>query len=125
MTAVEPMLEKEESKFWKATFKFALAQVKLRYAFSQEANLALGMILTESLPEQLDKARGLQLVSTDKMKSRKEERKIADEGREILSELVKDHKGTPWEVAAKRTRSVAIGLEWRPYVPMEEMKSDE
>jgi len=117
MTAMLPMLEQEESKFWRATYKFALAQMKLRYAFSQEANLALGMILTESLPEQLDKAKGFQLVSIEKMKSKKDERKVADEAREILDELVKETKGTPWEVAAKRSRSAALGLEWRPYLP--------
>jgi hypothetical protein len=110
-------LDREPSRYWRAAFQYALAQAKARLAFMHEYNLALGLIRTDSLPE-VDKSKGqdgLQLVSVDKMKSKKKE--LADEARELFGKIAADHKGTPFAVAAKRSQAVALGLEWRPYAP--------
>jgi hypothetical protein len=100
----------DTNKFWQATFRFALAQAKLRVAFLHEANLALGNIRTDNLP---DSASGLRLVQKAKMT----DKKAAPGGKqalEQLGELAKEHKGTPFEVLAKQWRAVSLGLEWRP-----------
>jgi hypothetical protein len=118
--AMEPLLDQldqEKSKYWRATFLYALAQAKARLAFIEEYNYALGNILTNSLPEQ-DKKKGhvgLQLVSVEKMKSKKEIKEFAESAKELFARIVKEHKGTPWAVQAKRAGAAALGLEWRPY----------
>ncbi len=117
MEAVAGQLDKEESKYWKATFLYAQAQAKARLAFMNEYNLALGNIRTDSLPERDEKKGqvGLQLVSVEKMKSKKEYRDLADSAKELFTKLADEYKGTPWAVQAKRDRVIALGLEWRPY----------
>ena len=102
--------EADTNKFWQATFRFALAQAKLRLAFINEANLALGNIQTDNLPES---ASGLRLVQKVKMS----DKKAAPGGKqalEQLGELAAQHKGTPFEVLAKQWRAVSLGLEWKP-----------
>ena len=125
---LQPMLaelDKEESKAWKASYLYALAQAKSRLSYLHEANLALGNILTDSIPEQLDKANGLQLVSVEKMKSKKEFRKFADEAKEIYDKLALENKGTPWEVLAKRARVESLGLEWKAFLPPKDTNDDD
>ena len=125
---LQPMLadlEKEESKAWRASFVYALAQAKSRLSYLHEADLALGKVVTDSLPEQLDKALGLQLVSMEKMQSKKEFRKFADEAKELYTTLAKENKGTPWEVLAKRARVESLGLEWKPYMPPKDTGDDD
>jgi hypothetical protein len=117
MKAAEKLLAKEESKFWKATFLYAYAQLSFRWAYFEEANLALGAILTDSLPIQGDTSKGLQLVPVSKMKSKKDVREVADKAKEMFADIIKDNKNTPWEIAAKRARGQSLGLEWRAYVP--------
>ena len=124
---LEPLLadlDKEESKAWKASFLYALAQAKSRLAYLHEANLALGKILTDSIPEQLDKALGLQLVSVEKMQSKKEFRKFADEAKLLYDKLATENKGTPWEVLAKRARVESLGLDWKAYAPSKDTDDD-
>jgi hypothetical protein len=118
--AMEPLLEqldKEPSMYWRATFLYALAQAKARLAFIEEYNYALGNIRTDSLPQKDEKKGhvGLQLVSVEKMKSKKEIKEIADAAKELFARVVKEHRGTPWAVQAKRDGAVALGLEWRPF----------
>lgn len=120
MQAMEPLLDQldqEGSKYWRAMFLYALAQTKARLAFIEEYNYALGNIRTDSLPQRDAKKGhvGLQLVSVEKMKSKKEVKEIADSAKELFARIVQEHKGTPWAVQAKRDGSVALGLEWRPY----------
>jgi hypothetical protein len=110
LAALQPQAEKDESAYWRATFRFALAQSKLRLAFSHEANLALGNVRTDSLPDGVE--RGVRLVQVPKMKNKKESAGAKD-GQALLEELAKEAKGTPWEVAAKQWRGVSLGLEWR------------
>ena len=102
--------EKDPSPFWKATYRFAYAQANMRLAFAHEANLALGNVRTDSLPEGGDK--GLRLVQVPKMKNRKEA-PLGKAAQEQFEVIAKEHKGTPWEVLAKQWRSISLGLEWR------------
>jgi hypothetical protein len=111
LTELQEQAGKDESKFWRATFRYALAQVKLRWAFASEAILLTGNIRTDSLPDGVD--RGLRLVQVPKMKSKKEVSAAGKEAVALLDELAKEAKGTPWEVEAKQWRGVSLGLEWR------------
>lgn len=117
MESLLGQLDGETSKYWRATFLYALAQAKARLAFIEEYNFALGNIRTDSLPER-DKGKGhvgLQLVSVEKMKSKKEIKEIAESAKELFARIGKEHEGTPWAVQAKRDGAVSLGLEWRPY----------
>jgi hypothetical protein len=104
--------EGDPNKFWQATFRFALAQAKLRLAFIHEANTALGLAQTDSLPDDAN-ASGLRLVQRVKMTDKKAT-PGGKQALEQLGELAKEHKGTPFEVLAKQWRSVSLGLEWKP-----------
>lgn len=104
--------EEDKNKFWQATFRFALAQAKLRLAFIHEANLALGQIRTDNIPDTAN-ASGLRLVQKAKMTDKKNA-PLGKQALEQLGELAKEHKGTPFEVLAKQWRSVSLGLEWKP-----------
>lgn len=112
----EKDLPNEKSKYWQAMYLYAYAQTRARQAFVNEYNLILGRILTESLPE-FDKALGLQLVSVEKMESKRDIKDMAAEAKESFTELIEKHKGTPWAVMAKQYRVVSLGLKWQEYKP--------
>ena len=114
-----------ESEARKATVRHGRGQAESGVAYLHEANVALGNILTDSIPEQLDKANGLQLVSVEKMKSKKEFRKYADEAKVLYDSLATENKGTPWEVLAKRARVESLGLEWKAYMPTKPTGDDD
>jgi hypothetical protein len=103
--------EEDKNKFWQAVFRFALAQAKLRLAFIHEANVVLGQVRTDSLPDTAN-ASGLRLVQKAKMTDKKNA-PVGKQALEQLGELAKEHKGTPFEVMAKQWRAVSLGLEWR------------
>lgn len=119
LTAAEKVADQlpaEKSKYWRVTYQYAVAQLKARLAFMSEYNLALGNIRTDTLPTP-DPKKGearLVLVSTEKMKSKKEVKELAEEARELFGQIAAEHKGTPWAVQAKRHQVIALGLEWKP-----------
>ena len=117
MEKLMPELDQEESKYWRVNFLYAVAQLKARLAFMSEYNLALGSIRTDSLPKVDAKqgSSGFILVSSDKMKSKKDVKDLADSARDLFTKIAEDHKGTPWAIQAKRHRVIALGLEWKPF----------
>ena len=117
MEKLMPELDREESKYWRVNFQYAVAQLKARLAFMSEYNLALGSIRTDSLPKVDAKqgSAGFILVSSDKMKSKKDVKDLADSARDLFTKIAEDHKGTPWAIQAKRHRVIALGLEWKPF----------
>jgi hypothetical protein len=54
------------------------------------------------------------LVSSEKMKSKKDVLKLAEEAQEAYSTLITQYKGTPWALQAKRDKAFSLGLFWRP-----------
>ncbi len=44
----------------------------------------------------------------------KEAKERVKKAKEILESLSKDHKGTPYEILAKRELFTSLGLEWQP-----------
>lgn len=126
MEKVQDDLATEESKFWKAAYLYTLAQLKARLAFMHEYDYALGNIKTDSLPATDDKKgqTGLQLVSVEKMSSKKDIKDIAEEAKKLFAQVAEEHKGTPFAVQAKRAKVVALGLRWQPYTPGGMRKDD-
>ena len=105
----------EKSKRWQAHYDFVLAQLLARLVYVYEYNLMLGRIRQDRLPELNPQIHtGWRLAAREKPQSPKEVRDKADESRKLLNRLVDKHKGTPWEVLARRERVTALGLEWQP-----------
>lgn len=115
-------LDKEESKYWKVTFLYSFAQIKSRMAFMEEYNFALAAIKTEALPERKKGEPGYQLVSTLNPKGKVKE--LAEESKELFTQIESEHKGTPWAIQAKRAKVVSLGLKWVPYAPGSKEGSD-
>lgn len=106
----------KETRRWQAHYDFALAELRLRVVVLNEYSRALGHVRTETLPD-LSGGTGWRLVPSMKVEGRKEFRDLfaaADEG---LAQLAADHKGTPWEVLAKRSRAGLPGTRWEPILP--------
>ena len=44
----------------------------------------------------------------------KEIKDLASESRKLLTKLIQENPGTPWELLAKRERFTSLGLAWQP-----------
>ena len=96
-----------------------LARLLERIAYTYEYNFLLANIRTDSMPELVaGQHTGWRLASREKMQAKgdegKQAKKYASDAKEVLKKLAEEHKGTPYEVLAKRDASNALGLEWRP-----------
>lgn len=121
LEAAEKLLDKEPSKRWKATFRYAQAQALVRWAYINEYDLMLGAIRKNELPT-LNKEKGetgWQMVSVEKMKSKADVKEKAEAAKELFAKIAAEHKGTPWALLARQHVTVAVGLEWRAYNPSE------
>jgi predicted Zn finger-like uncharacterized protein len=107
--------DSEKSRRWLAHFDYVMAQVKARKAYVAEYNLMLGKAKRDELPPLDPKLHnGFRLASQEKLQSGKEIKDLASESRKLLTKLIKDNPGTPWELLAKRERFTALGLTWQP-----------
>jgi hypothetical protein len=113
LETLEP-LRARETKRWQANYDYALAQIRLRVALLNEYNLALAHVRTDSLPELPTGFTAWRLTPTDKMLSKKNVKDLASAARSTLEALASEHKGTPWEMLAKRALATPPGLRWEP-----------
>ncbi len=107
----------KETKRWQAHYDFAVAELRLRLVVLNEYNRALAKVRTDSLPDVPAGGTGWRLVPGTKIEGKKDVRALfaaADEG---FARLAADHKGTPWEVLARRSRAVLPGARWEAVVP--------
>jgi len=106
---------KGESKLWQANYDYVMARIQFRMAYFYEYNAMLGKIRKEELPT-LDPQvhKGYKLASKASMSDR-DAQKIADNAKKILKKVAEDHKGTPWELIAKKEMFTSLGLEWVAY----------
>ena len=111
-------LKPGETKRWQAHYEYARAVVKSRLAYLNEYNKLMGNVRTETLPQLKTNVgqNSYKLASSEKMKSKKEVQKLAEESQEAFAKLIAEHKGTPWAIQAKRDRSFSLGLVWLPFV---------
>ena len=114
LEAVAEMKEKQPKR-WQAHYEYVLAQVKMRIAYTQEYNLVLGKLAKKELPEKGPDDVGYRLAAVEKLSAPVEYRTMAEEGKNLLAEVVKNHPNTPWAVMAKQERNLRLGLKWQPY----------
>jgi hypothetical protein len=106
--------EKEKSKLWVARYVYILARLYQRQALLQEYSAKLGEIRNDKLPALDPKIhKGWRLIAKQAL-SNDDAKGLAKNARELLNQLAKDHKGTPWEVIAKQDALTALGLQWEP-----------
>lgn len=111
LLAAAPLREKE-TKRWQAHYDYTVAEVRLRLVLLNEYNLMLARVRTETLPDLAPGAAGWRLAGSEKLTSRKDVRDLYVAAREGFAQVAADHKGTPWEVLAKRSRATVPGLRW-------------
>jgi hypothetical protein len=110
-------MKAEQPKRWQAHYDYALALLKSRMAYLHEYDLLMGNIHTDTLPA-IDPKQGhvgLKLLTTEKMKSKADVKKLATDAVELYEKIIKDYPGTPWAMQAKREKGVPLGLQWQPY----------
>jgi hypothetical protein len=107
--------DKEHSKRWQANYDFTLALLEARIAYVYEYNYMLGQVRKDALPPR-DPAvySGWRLASQEKLQSGSDAKKMAVASRKLLDKIAQEHKGTPYEVLAKREKLNALGLAWQP-----------
>jgi hypothetical protein len=82
-----------------------------------EYDKLMGDVLTETVPP-LDKAtnqNAYRLTSSEKMKSKKDVQKIAEDARAAFAALIAEYKDTPWALEAAAEKSIPLGMVWQPY----------
>jgi hypothetical protein len=108
----------EPSKRWQAMYDYVKARLLMRLAYVFEYQYMLAEIRTDSLPELQPNHIGWRLASREKMQCKgdpgKEAKDRARQARDLLDAIARDHKGTPYEILAKREMVTALGLEWQP-----------
>jgi hypothetical protein len=107
--------DRELSKRWQAHYDYALARLKMRMVYVNEYNVMIAKVKRDELPKLDPKLHnGWRLAAQERITSPKEVKDLATDARKLLSKLIQEHPGTPWEVLAKRERSTALGLVWQP-----------
>ncbi len=108
----------KETKRWQAHYDFTLAELRLRLVMLNEYNRALAHVKTETLPDLPAGMTGWRFVPSEKLEGRKDVRAMFEAASEGLAKLATEHKGTPWEVLAKRSLSAMPAARWEPVVMM-------
>jgi hypothetical protein len=107
--------DQDPSPRWQANYDYVLARLEARIAYVYEYNYMLGQIRKDALPKRDPAVHTVwQLASQEKLQSGSEARKHAADAKKRLAKVAKEHRGTPWEVLAKRDTLAVLGLEWKP-----------
>ncbi len=106
-----------ETRRWQATGDYVTARMQLRIASLREYNAMLGRMRRGDVPV-YDPARhdGWQLATRVGASSlaEREADHMGRKARSLLEKLAREHKGTPWELLARRELLTPLGLEWQP-----------
>lgn len=103
-----------EPKRWQAHYDYTLAEVRLRLVMLNEYNRALAHVRTESLPDLPPGSPGWRLTPTDRLEGKKDAKLMLAQAHEGFTQLATTHKGTPWEVLARRALATHPGARWEP-----------
>jgi hypothetical protein len=112
----------KEIRRWQANYDFAVAEVQLRLVMLNEYNRALAHVKTETLPDLPDGATGWRLVPNAKLEGRRDIQKLLADANEGFAKLAAAHKGTPWEVLARRSLTALPSVRWEPVLPPKDGK---
>ena len=106
--------DQEESKRWLAHFDYIQAELLARIAYVHEYDFMLAKIKKDELPP-LERGQNFyRLASRVKIQGPRELKDYASRSSRLFAKIARQHKGTPWEVLAKREQLTALGLEWQP-----------
>jgi hypothetical protein len=115
MKKVEEKRDEEKSKRWQAHFDYVKAKLLARIIYLREYSLMMGKIRKDELPALAPGNTGWRLASRVKLQSTdKEIKDMLGDYKKALKALKSKHKGTPWELLAKREDGTYLGLEWMP-----------
>ena len=106
-----------EPKRWQAHYDYVLAEVRLRLVILNEYNRALAHVRTESLPDLPPNSPGWRLIPSEKLEGKKDAKAMFAAATDAFKQLAVDHKGTPWEVLARRAQVTQPGARWEPIAP--------
>ncbi len=103
---------KEDSPRWKAGFDLAMGRVLAQKVRTETYNamLARGKL---GMPFKNPKNNTWILMPSDEVTVGSKWLSEAELARELLSDVVRDHKGTPWALLAKEEFDVPIGWTWK------------
>lgn len=103
--------DKESSPRWRAHFDYTQARVLAQMAHVQEYSFVLGNKLRKDTPKIKDPKNhnGWIIVSQRKLEQ-KETRSFDAERQKLLTKIIKDHPGTPWDILARREQATILGL---------------
>src|SRR5262249_8510477 len=104
----------KSGKRWQAHFDFMKARLMTQLAYVYEYSSMLGSMRKEYPPRDPAVHKGWRLASTEKPQGDVTGRKLDRDAKKLYEKIAKDHKGTPWEVLAKRELMTTVGLEWKP-----------
>jgi hypothetical protein len=101
-------------KRWQANYDFMLARVQAQIAYLYEYQSMLGQMRKEFPRRDPALHGGWRLAAQTELTGDATGKRLARNARKLLDQLIGQHRGTPWEVLAKREKLTALGLEWKP-----------
>jgi hypothetical protein len=111
MKKLEEKRDAEPSKRWQAHFDYTQARVLAQLAHVQEYSFVLGNKLRKDTPPLKDaKNHNGWIIIPQKKLEQKETRTYETERQKLLTKIIKEHAGTPWEVLARREQATILGL---------------
>jgi hypothetical protein len=114
MKKVEDDLVNQKPR-WQAHFQYVKAKLLARIIYLREYSLMMGKIRKDELPALAPGNTGWRLASRLKIQSTdKEIKDMLSDYKKALKSLKTKHKGTPWDILAKREDGAYLGLEWKP-----------
>jgi outer membrane biosynthesis protein TonB len=103
----------KEPKRWVANYDFIVARMEEQIAYLYEYQSMLGQMRKELPPIERPLYNGWKLASTPAPSGDTAGKKLAKSSAKLLDKIAAEHKGTPWEVLAKREKLTTLGLEWK------------
>ncbi len=103
--------DEEKSARWLAHFDYTQARVLAQMAHVQEYSFVLGNKLRKDTPKIKDaKNHNGWIIVPQKKLEQKETRGFDSERQKLLTKIIKEHPGTPWEILARREQATILGL---------------
>ncbi|HQR08789.1 MAG TPA: caspase family protein [Gemmatales bacterium] len=111
MKKLDEKRDEEPSLRWRAHFDYTQARLLAQLAHVQEYSFVLGNKLRKDTPKIKDEKNhnGWIIVSQRKLEQ-KETRTYDSERQKLLTKIIKENPGTPWEILARREQATILGL---------------